>query len=68
MKEKALTGLRVLEMGQLIAGPSAGRLFAEFGAEVIKVESPNGGDPIRSWRIVEDGTSLWWYVQPRNHS
>ncbi|MBM4765024.1 CaiB/BaiF CoA-transferase family protein [Bacillus sp. B15-48] len=66
MKEKALAGLRVLELGQLIAGPSAGRLFAEFGAEVIKVESPIEGDPIRKWRIVEDGTSLWWYVQARN--
>lgn len=66
MKQKALTGLRVLEMGQLIAGPSAGRLFAEFGAEVIKVESPKGGDPIRKWRVVENGTSLWWYVQARN--
>lgn len=66
MREKALKGLRVLEMGQLIAGPSAGRLFAEFGAEVIKVESPNGGDPIRKWRVVENGTSLWWHVQSRN--
>jgi crotonobetainyl-CoA:carnitine CoA-transferase CaiB-like acyl-CoA transferase len=66
MKEKALAGLRVLEMGQLIAGPSAGRLFAEFGAEVIKVENPIGGDAIRNWRVVENGTSLWWYVQSRN--
>jgi crotonobetainyl-CoA:carnitine CoA-transferase CaiB-like acyl-CoA transferase len=66
MKEKALKGLRVLEMGQLIAGPFAGRLFADFGAEVIKVESPHKGDPIRYWRTVENGTSLWWYVQSRN--
>lgn len=66
MKQKPLTGLRVLEMGQLIAGPSAGRLFAEFGAEVIKVENPIDGDPIRKWRVVENGTSLWWYVQSRN--
>ena len=66
MKEKALKGLKVLEMGQLIAGPSAGRLFAEFGAEVIKIESPTDGDPIRYWRVVENGTSLWWYVQSRN--
>ncbi|WP_026691833.1 CaiB/BaiF CoA transferase family protein [Peribacillus kribbensis] len=66
MKQKPLTGLKVLEMGQLIAGPSAGRLFAEFGAEVIKVENPTEGDPIRKWRVVEDGTSLWWYVQARN--
>ncbi|MCP8971073.1 CaiB/BaiF CoA transferase family protein [Ectobacillus ponti] len=66
MREKALAGLKVLEMGQLIAGPSAGRLFAEFGAEVVKVESPKHGDPIRSWRVVENGTSLWWHVQARN--
>ncbi|OLN23046.1 carnitine dehydratase [Domibacillus antri] len=64
--KKALEGLRVLEMGQLIAGPSASRLLAEFGAEVIKVESPKTGDPIRAWRVVENGTSLWWYVQSRN--
>ncbi len=66
MKEKALKGLKVLELGQLIAGPAAGRLFAEFGAEVIKVESPIEGDPIRYWRVVENGTSLWWHVQSRN--
>ncbi|WP_281248596.1 CaiB/BaiF CoA transferase family protein [Domibacillus antri] len=66
MGKKALEGLRVLEMGQLIAGPSASRLLAEFGAEVIKVESPKTGDPIRAWRVVENGTSLWWYVQSRN--
>ena len=66
MKEKALKGLKVLEMGQLIAGPYAGRLFAEFGAEVIKVENPAKGDPIRYWRVVENGTSLWWYIQSRN--
>ncbi|PLS18583.1 carnitine dehydratase [Bacillus sp. M6-12] len=66
MREKALKGMKVLEMGQLIAGPSAGRLFAEFGAEVIKVEAPTTGDSIRSWRVVENGTSLWWYVQSRN--
>jgi crotonobetainyl-CoA:carnitine CoA-transferase CaiB-like acyl-CoA transferase len=66
MAEKALKGLKVLELGTLIAGPFAARLFAEFGAEVIKVESVEDGDPIRSWRIVENGTSLWWYVQSRN--
>ncbi|OIK12258.1 hypothetical protein BIV59_09025 [Bacillus sp. MUM 13] len=66
MGRKALEGLRVLEMGQLIAGPFASRLLAEFGAEVIKVESPTTGDPIRTWRVVENGTSLWWYVQSRN--
>jgi crotonobetainyl-CoA:carnitine CoA-transferase CaiB-like acyl-CoA transferase len=66
MGKKALEGLKVLEMGQLIAGPFASRLLAEFGAEVIKVETPETGDPIRSWRVVENGTSLWWYVQSRN--
>ncbi|KQL52214.1 hypothetical protein AN964_00770 [Heyndrickxia shackletonii] len=64
--KKALEGLRVLEMGQLIAGPFAARLLAEFGAEVIKIEAPKKGDPIRTWRTVENGTSLWWYLQSRN--
>jgi formyl-CoA transferase len=63
---KALAGLRVLELGQLIAGPFAGKFFAEFGAEVIKVEPPDGGDPLRQWRTLHQGTSLWWYVQARN--
>ncbi len=62
---KALEGLKVIELGQLIAGPFAGKFFAEFGAEVIKVEPP-GGDPLRKWRKVHRGTSLWWYVQNRN--
>ncbi|WP_066307309.1 CaiB/BaiF CoA-transferase family protein [Bacillus sp. FJAT-29814] len=66
MGKKALEGLKVLEMGQLIAGPFASRLLAEFGAEVIKVEPPAKGDPIRTWRVMENGTSLWWYVQSRN--
>lgn len=63
-----LGGLRVLELGSLIAGPFATRLLAEFGAEVIKVESPKGGDPIRYWRYVdpETSTSLWWSLQSRN--
>lgn len=61
-----LAGLRVLELGTLIAGPFAARLFAEFGAEVIKVEDPKGGDPLRSWRVLHEGTSLWWSVQSRN--
>lgn len=63
---KPLEGIRVLELGVLIAGPFAARLMAEFGAEVIKVETPKQGDPIRNWRMVHDGTSLWWYVQSRN--
>ena len=66
-----LAGLKVLELGQLIAGPFAGKVFAEFGAEVIKVEPPAegkgpGGDPLRQWRLLHNGTSLWWYVQARN--
>ena len=63
--ENPLAGLRVLELGQLIAGPFAGKFFAEFGAEVIKVEPPGGGDPLRQWRKLHRGTSLWWYVQNR---
>ncbi|HEU0204182.1 MAG TPA: CaiB/BaiF CoA-transferase family protein [Burkholderiaceae bacterium] len=61
-----LAGLKILELGTLIAGPFAARLFAEFGAEVIKIESTEGGDPIRTWRYLHEGTSLWWYVQARN--
>ena len=61
-----LSGIRVLEIGTLIAAPFAGRLFAEFGAEVIKVEAPNGGDPLRKWRKLHNGTSLWWSLQSRN--
>ena len=64
--KELLSGLRVLEMGSLIAGPFAGRLFADFGAEVIKVETPGSGDPIRKWRMMHEDTSLWWYVQSRN--
>jgi formyl-CoA transferase len=63
---KPLEALKVVELGQLIAGPFAGKFFAEFGAEVIKVEPPEGGDPLRNWRKVRDGTSLWWYSQNRN--
>jgi formyl-CoA transferase len=62
----ALAGIKVLELGTLIAGPFAARLCAEFGAEVIKVEDPAAGDPIRNWRHLHEGTSLWWYVQARN--
>ncbi|MBU9188896.1 CaiB/BaiF CoA transferase family protein [Burkholderia gladioli] len=64
-----LAGVKVLEFGTLIAGPFAARLFAEFGADVIKVEDPNGGDPLRKWRKLypeAGGTSLWWAVQARN--
>ena len=61
-----LQGIRVLELGALIAGPYASALFAQFGAEVIKVEPPKTGDPLRKWRKLHEGTSLWWYVQSRN--
>jgi len=61
-----LAGLKVLELGTLIAGPFAARMLAEFGAEVVKIESTDGGDPIRSWRYLHAGTSLWWSVQARN--
>ena len=63
---KPLAGLKVLELGTLIAGPFAARILAEFGAEVIKIESPDGGDPLRTWRKRYEGTSLWWYLQARN--
>ena len=62
---KPLEGLKVVELGQLIAGPFAGKFFSEFGAEVIKIEPPEG-DPLRKWRKLHRGTSLWWYVQNRN--
>ncbi|HWI84521.1 CaiB/BaiF CoA-transferase family protein [Ramlibacter sp.] len=70
----ALDGIKVLELGQLIAGPFAAKTLADFGAEVIKVETPpdpqrpqaGGGDPLRRWRLLKDGTSLWWQVQSRN--
>ncbi|MEK0435992.1 MAG: hypothetical protein RL369_2041 [Pseudomonadota bacterium] len=61
-----LAGIKVLELGTLIAGPFCARLLGEFGADVIKIESPQGGDPIRQWRVLKDGNSLWWSVQSRN--
>ena len=61
-----LAGIKVLELGTLIAGPFCSRMLAEFGADVIKIESPDGGDPIRQWRVLKDGNSLWWSVQARN--
>ncbi len=66
--ERPLEGLRILELGSLIAGPFATRIMAEFGAEVIKVERPGKGDPLRSWRYVDErtGDSLWWALQSRN--
>ena len=61
-----LDGVRVIEMGQLIAGPFCGKLLGEFGAEIIKIEPPGAGDPLRNWRLLKDGTSVWWQVQSRN--
>ncbi|RYF43299.1 MAG: CoA transferase [Comamonadaceae bacterium] len=69
-----LAGLKVLELGQLIAGPFAAKTLADFGAEVVKIEPPAdpgrpgtaGGDPLRTWRLLKDGTSVWWQVQSRN--
>jgi formyl-CoA transferase len=62
----ALAGLKVLELGQLIAGPFAAKTLADFGAEVIKIEPPGSGDPLRKWRMIKDDTSVWWQVQSRN--
>ena len=61
-----LAGLKVIELGQLIAGPFAAKTLADFGAEVIKVEPPGVGDPLRQWRLLHNGTSVWWQVQSRN--
>ncbi len=66
MAPGALAGLKVVEMGQLIAGPFAGKTLGDFGADVIKIEPPGAGDPLRNWRMIQDGTSVWWQVQSRN--
>jgi formyl-CoA transferase len=66
ISDAALKGVRVIEMGQLIAGPFAGKTLGEFGADVIKIEAPGAGDPLRNWRMMKDGTSVWWQVQSRN--
>ncbi|KAA0017948.1 CoA transferase [Salinicola corii] len=63
---QALAGLKVVELGQLIAGPFASKLLGEFGADVVKIEPPGTGDPLRKWRVLKDDTSLWWHVQTRN--
>ncbi len=62
----ALCNLRVIELGQLIAGPFAAKTLADFGADVIKIEPPITGDPLRKWRLLKDGTSVWWQIQSRN--
>ena len=61
-----LAGLKVLELGQLIAGPFAAKTLADFGADIIKIEPPGAGDALRKWRLLKDGTSVWWQVQSRN--
>jgi formyl-CoA transferase len=61
-----LHGLKVLELGQLIAGPFVGKTLGDFGADVVKVEPPGSGDPLRQWRMLHEGTSVWWQVQSRN--
>ena len=63
---RPLAGIRVLELGALIAGPFCAKILAEFGADVVKLEPPKTGDPLRKWRHLEEGTSLWWHVQSRN--
>lgn len=65
-RRRPLEGIRVIELGQLIAGPFAGCMLGYFGAEVIKIEPPGGGDPLRGWRQVENGTSFWWRSLARN--
>ena len=61
-----LAGLKVIELGQLIAGPFAAKTLSDFGADVVKIEPPGVGDPLRKWRLLKDGTSVWWQVQSRN--
>ncbi|MEP7298758.1 MAG: CoA transferase [Burkholderiales bacterium] len=66
VKPGPLAGLKVIELGQLIAGPFAAKTLADFGADVIKIEPPGAGDPLRQWRLLHEGTSVWWQVQSRN--
>jgi formyl-CoA transferase len=66
MNNQILSGIRVLELGQLIAGPFAAKTLADFGAEIIKIETPGDGDPLRKWRMLHNGTSVWWQAQSRN--
>ncbi len=61
-----LAGVRVIELGQLIAGPYSGKTLADFGAEVVKIEPPGKGDPLRKWRMLKNGNSVWWEVSSRN--
>ena len=61
-----LSGVRIVEMGQLIAGPFAGKTLGDFGDDVIKIKAPDGADPLRNWPMMKDGTSVWRQVQSRN--
>lgn len=65
MPRQILEGIRILELGQLIAGPFAAKTLADFGAEIIKIEPPGQGDPLRKWRMLHEGTSVWWEAQSR---
>ena len=65
-RKSPLSGLRVVEMGQLLAGPFTGSILGYFGAEVIKIEPPEGGDALRGWRLMDNGTSYWWHSIARN--
>lgn len=66
MSRQILAGIKVIELGQLIAGPFAAKTLADFGAEVIKIEPPGTGDPLRKWRLLHEGTSVWWEAQSRS--
>ncbi len=63
---QVLAGIKVLELGQLIAGPCCGKMLGDFGAEVIEIEPPGEGDPLRKSRLLKNGASVWWQVQSRN--
>ncbi|MGZ6969010.1 MAG: CoA transferase, partial [Acidimicrobiia bacterium] len=62
----ALDGQRVLELGSFIAGPFAGQLLGDLGADVVKIEPPESGDPMRRWGVLDGGRSLWWPAIARN--
>ena len=66
MAAQILSGIRVLELGQLIAAPFAAKTLADFGAQIVKIEPPGQGDPLRKWRMLHEGTSVWWEAQSRS--